>query len=291
MAKPWAKYEIDYLDHPKFRALNANAIVLWLEAKNHCDKFQTDGRFPALTVRTFRYFSVKAVELLSRSCGVKPNGEQYAPLWESQEIGGVRYLTMHDYLEHNDCRDRVLDRIAKAEAEREADRARKATARAAKAAKAEAEAVRVREMSGRTSTGLPAPVRQMSGSITETETETESLSGKEHQRETYASPSRDPFNDAGTTERAGRFLDRYQELYPKHRKGARYALKPHRDYAAAVTLCTTWPDDRLDKLAVIFLTTDHKFAEEGSRTVPQFLALASWCDGKLAEYESTKGAA
>lgn len=82
MSKPWAKYEIDYLDHPKFRALNANAIVLWLEAKNHCDKFHTDGRFPVAVVRTFRYFSVKSVELLTRSCGVKPNGEQYSALWQ-----------------------------------------------------------------------------------------------------------------------------------------------------------------------------------------------------------------
>ena len=42
---------------------------------------------------------------------------------------------------------------------------------------------------------------------------------------------------------------------------------------------------------MIVLTTDHTFAEEGSRTVPQFLALASWCDGKLAEYETRKAMA
>jgi len=126
-----------------------------------------------------------------------------------------------------------------------------------------------------------------------------SLSGKEHQREKEpaslsppADSGRDPFTDAGITERAGRFLDRYDALYPTHRHGARYARKPVRDYAAAVTLCETWADDdRLDKLAVIFLTTDHTFAAEGSRTVPQFLALASWCDGRLAEYEAKKGSA
>lgn len=97
----------------------------------------------------------------------------------------------------------------------------------------------------------------------------------------------DPFLDDGITQRAGRFLERYQELYPKYKHGARYALKPHRDYAAAVRLCQTWDnDERLEKLAIIFLTTDHKFAEEGSRTVPQFLALASWCDTRLAEAEA-----
>lgn len=104
-------------------------------------------------------------------------------------------------------------------------------------------------------------------------------------------PTRDPFLDPVITERAGRFLERYQALYQHHRHGARYALKPTRDYAAAVTLCQTWTDDeRLERIAVIFLTTDHKFAEEGSRTVPQFLALASWCDGKLAEWEKEQAA-
>jgi hypothetical protein len=104
-------------------------------------------------------------------------------------------------------------------------------------------------------------------------------------------PGRDPFTDPKVAHRAGRFIERYGELYPEHRKGARYAVKPVRDYAAAVTLCQTWPDPaRLEKLAILFLTTDHRFAEEGSRTIPQFLALASWCDGKLAEWEAKRAA-
>jgi len=105
-----------------------------------------------------------------------------------------------------------------------------------------------------------------------------------------SSPKGDPFKDETITERAGRFIERYADLYPKHRKGARYAVRETRDYAAAVKLCATWPDERLDKLAVIFLTTDHEFAEGGSRTIPQFLALASWCDGRLAEYEHKRPA-
>jgi hypothetical protein len=110
------------------------------------------------------------------------------------------------------------------------------------------------------------------------------------ERESERKP--DPFVHEKTTNRAAAFLDRYQALYPTHRKGARYALKPVRDYAAAVTLCHTWQDDaRLDKLAIIFLTTDHKFAEEGSRTVPQFLALSSWCDSRLCDYEAKKASA
>jgi hypothetical protein len=101
----------------------------------------------------------------------------------------------------------------------------------------------------------------------------------------------DPFTNGDVTERAGRFIERYQELYQQHR-GARYLVRDQRDYQAAVPLCATWTDDaRLDKLAAIFLTTDHKWASEGSRTIPQFAALASWCDGQLAEWEKKQGVA
>jgi len=103
-------------------------------------------------------------------------------------------------------------------------------------------------------------------------------------------PKRDPFTNREVTERAARFVDRYVVLYPEYRQGARYATKPARDYAAAVTLCETWvSDEYLDKLAIIFLKSNHKFAEEGSRTIPQFLALASWCDGKLREWATANG--
>jgi hypothetical protein len=43
----------------------------------------------------------------------------------------------------------------------------------------------------------------------------------------------------------------------------------------------------LDRIAVVFLTCEHKFADEGSRTIPQFLALASWCDDRLAQWEKS----
>lgn len=84
-------------------------------------------------------------------------------------------------------------------------------------------------------------------------------------------------------ERAGRFCERYGVLYQQHRKGARYLGKPNLDFLEAVTLCATWPDTRLDQIATVFLTTDHEFAEKGSRTMAQFRAMASWCDSKLVE--------
>lgn len=84
-------------------------------------------------------------------------------------------------------------------------------------------------------------------------------------------------------ERAGRFCERYADLYVKHRKGARYVAKPALDFQEALQLCQVWPDDRLDKLAQVFLTTDHDFAERGSRTMAQFRSMASWCDSRLVE--------
>lgn len=84
-------------------------------------------------------------------------------------------------------------------------------------------------------------------------------------------------------ERAGRFVERYALLYQEHRKGARYISKPNLDYLEAVELCRVWSDTRLEQIAKVFLTTDHDFAEKGSRTMAQFRAMASWCDSRLVE--------
>lgn len=146
----------------------------------------------------------------------------------------------------------------------------------------------------------PEPSRNEAGTKPDTSSSISDLLSSKREREEraslspaapkYADPKTDPFLDREVTTRAGAFVDRYQQIYQQRRNGARYAVRPVRDYAAAVTLCQTWPDDRLDKLAAVFLTSDHRFAEEGSRTIPQFLALASWCDSKLTEWEAKHGA-
>lgn len=98
-----------------------------------------------------------------------------------------------------------------------------------------------------------------------------------------------PDDDTGS--RAAKFIDRYAELYPQYRHGARFFPKPALDYQTACDLVKIWPDDRLEKLAIIFLKTDHEFASSGSRTLRQFAALASWCDGRLAEVEKGRAQA
>lgn len=133
--KPWAKLEQNYINHPKFLALSATAICLWHEGKNYCDLHQTDGLIPREALKTFRFNNKKAIQALLRSCGPKPSGGAFAALWSRHDVG----FQMHDYLDHNDCRDQVLERIAGADERRAKDRDRKAAARAAKDAKRHAE--------------------------------------------------------------------------------------------------------------------------------------------------------
>jgi hypothetical protein len=85
------------------------------------------------------------------------------------------------------------------------------------------------------------------------------------------------------TERAARFVERYAQWYERYRQGARYLIRPARDHHVAEELCRVWSDDRLARIAILFLTTDHPFAASGSRTIPQLAAMASWADGKLRE--------
>lgn len=104
-------------------------------------------------------------------------------------------------------------------------------------------------------------------------------------------PARPPIPMNGTlddviADRAGRFCERYAELYPLHRRGARYFPKPALDFPKACELCAVWDNDRLEKLAIVFLKCEEPFAQSGSRTIGQFAAMASWADGRLREVET-----
>lgn len=110
MAKPWARYEVRWIKHDKFKALPANAICLWVEGKDYADDNLTDGLLPLYVVKHFRFFSKRNIDLLLKSIGAKHagGGDVYAPLWEPHPLG----YKMHDYLDHNECREEALARIA-----------------------------------------------------------------------------------------------------------------------------------------------------------------------------------
>lgn len=92
-------------------------------------------------------------------------------------------------------------------------------------------------------------------------------------------------------ERAGRLVERYGELFQAHRFGARYHARPVLDFEEALGLVAHWPDDgRLEKLAVLVLTTDDPWIAGTDRAFKIFALKASWADQRLAEWEARRSA-
>lgn len=131
--KPWARIEVGRMRHPKFLALNGNAIALWDEGKDYCDEHHTDGLIPREALKTFRFSGPKSIAMLTASCGQKPDGSAYVPLWEPHPVG----FKMHDYLDHNDCREQILSRMERADERRDTEAKRKADWRSKKKDKAD----------------------------------------------------------------------------------------------------------------------------------------------------------
>jgi hypothetical protein len=89
--------------------------------------------------------------------------------------------------------------------------------------------------------------------------------------------------------RAGRFCERYSELFATYRHGARYYARPAHDFGHACELVRVWDDERLEKLVVVFLRSDDPFIEQSTRSIGVFASRASWCDDKLRQWEASHG--
>jgi hypothetical protein len=109
----WMRLEVSYIDHPKLLALSDGAFRLWHEGKSYCEKHLTDGLIPRSAARGFRCFTAARLKELQSAVP----GYQH-PLWEAHDAG----FTMHDYLDHNDCRDVAMRRITKSKLENERKR-------------------------------------------------------------------------------------------------------------------------------------------------------------------------
>jgi uncharacterized protein YdaU (DUF1376 family) len=97
--------------------------------------------------------------------------------------------------------------------------------------------------------------------------------------------------DQALMNRAGDLLNRYAELFYEHRKGARYHNRMHIDFDKALGLVRTWEDDkRLEKLAVIVLTTDDEWIARSDRGFGVFASRASWADDRLSAWEAEQKA-
>lgn len=152
---------------------------------------------------------------------------------------------VHDYLQWNDTRDVVLKK-------RQGSRTR--------AEKSRERAPHVAERTSRDHLSRTVPVR-----------------------ERYGSSSALVEEEIGM--RAGNLVERYGELFMEHRSGAKYRARPNLDWLEACDLCRIWPNERLEKLAALVLTTDDPFIAGSDRSFKIFALKASWADGKLCEWE------
>ena len=104
---------------------------------------------------------------------------------------------------------------------------------------------------------------------------------------TVTRPTAPPSPTAELADRAGRFVEKYAELYAQHRHGAKmFRRRPAIEWDQACELCRTWDDERLIKLAEILLTTDDDWVERTDRGWGVFVSRAQWCDERLSAWEA-----
>jgi hypothetical protein len=257
---PWVRIDENAMDHPKFLAISANAWRLWCEGLCYCQKHLTDGLISRLALKCFRYYSPASFKMLT-----EPLVAGKGPLWHEQADGDV---TVHDYLDWNDSRERVHQLRDGAKARRQKFGQKDET------------------RSERVPNSVPNGVPNASTNAFQDASRPrgvcvgDSSLAKKQELSSHARGMQ-PTDFKATNGRPGDFIDRYKELHVKHRHGAHYVSHPQKDFPDAALLCDTYDDERLDKLATVFLTTDHDFAEQGTRTIAKFRSMASWCDERL----------
>ena len=85
--------------------------------------------------------------------------------------------------------------------------------------------------------------------------------------------------------KAGRFCERFAELFYEHRYGAKYFKQPNLDWQRVCRLLTVWDAERLEKLAVLLLTTDDKWISTTDRNIAILEKKASFLDDLLRQWE------
>jgi hypothetical protein len=100
----------------------------------------------------------------------------------------------------------------------------------------------------------------------------------------------EPVPSDDLTDRAANLVEKYAELFQKHRRGALYLRRDSIDFPKACDLVRTWTDDaRLEKLVVMVLTTDDPWVSRTDRGFSIFALKASWADDLLKQWELENG--
>lgn len=105
------------------------------------------------------------------------------------------------------------------------------------------------------------------------------------QREEFAltSESAQPPTTHDQNHAVGRFIARFCELYREHRHGAMFRPMPKLDVPHVRDLLAMYGADRLERMAVVLLTTDDAWIAGTDRGIRILSTKASWLDNRLRE--------
>lgn len=257
----WVRIDDAALSHPKIIGMvdTRRPFDLWLWGLSYAQLHLTDGVIPNDAVPRG---VAKAVHELCRR-----------GLWEASEEG----FRIHDFLQWNDSRQIVVTRREARNAEAVAHRLQMKRWREAKKAKRDAECdtsqLHHAEDHGEVSVMLLTKPNQTKPSVQEE---------IHRERDARMSGTTDP----EIARRAGAFFEVWSRLYPECRSGAIYHSRPHIDYANCCNLVRTFPSDRLEQLAVVFLNSNEPFIESSNRSLAVFETRISWCDEQLRKAEA-----
>lgn len=108
---PWGRLDDEMNGNDKLNALGADAFRVWIRGLVYCQKNLTDGFIPdhALPIIMAFVRDRDRPKVIAQLCAALVAGK--APLWHKVE-GGYQ---MHDYLDWNDSREKVLAARDKAE--------------------------------------------------------------------------------------------------------------------------------------------------------------------------------
>jgi len=100
--------------------------------------------------------------------------------------------------------------------------------------------------------------------------------------------------DDALADRAGRLREELYPLWYSQHRGARLRvplIANSLEFSDALSICKTWDDERIEKLATIFLTTDDDWISKTDRSFRLFVSKSSWCDDRLSQWERENGKA
>lgn len=248
----WIRLSDDYINDEKIDALSDGAFRLWHEGMAYCRRQQTDGSIPFTILRRLRSFTKSREKQLAT-----PVRDGQAPLWELVPAMGYR---VHNYLNWNLSKEEETN-------ERTGAAARMRKFRRGKEQPDQSAGYAVTNAVTNGATNAEVPDR---------------IGTEEAFKKRTASDIDDEL-----CERAGRLRqDTYPRLYAKHRHGAKLRLMANAlEFQDALDLVRLWNDARLEKLAVLVLTTDDAFIASTDRGFKIFAMKASWADDRLSEWE------